>query len=236
MEIAICDDNVAFGGVLEQIVEECFQSVSDFNCNIFFSGEELLEELEQDAYKYQIFLLDIELKEINGVDLAQRIREWNRYSIIIFITSHNELMQSAFEVNAFHYLVKPIDREKVKQVLMKAIYSLRLNKQVFQYKVRKAVHSVFYNHIIFFESYKRKITIYTQEETLVFYGSLNDIIKEVNPQIFVQVHKSFVVNMNYITYMDRESVIMCNDRKIFITKKYHTSFNQAYNNFILMRI
>lgn len=236
MEIAICDDNINIIGSIQEIIAECFQVLGEYNCDAFLSGEELLEAIAEDKQKYQIYLLDIELKELNGMELAQEIRKDNRNSIIIFITNHKELMQNAFEVNAFHFLTKPIDPEKAKQVFLKAIYSLRLNKTVFQYKVRKAVKSVFYDQIIVFESYKRKITIYTDHEELVFYGSLNEIIGEVNPQVFVQVHKSYIVNMNYIQYMEREAIIMSNGIRICITKKYHKSFNEAYNSFILMRI
>lgn len=236
MDIAICDDCIDIIGSIQEIISDCFQSLNDFNCEAFLSAEELLEAIEGEEQKYQIFLLDIELKELNGLELAHRIRLKNQNAIIIFITSHKELMQSAFEVNAFHYLTKPIDPQKAKQVLLKAINSLCMNKMVFQYKVRKAVNSVFYDQIILFESYKRKITIYTQEKDLVFYGSLNNIIKEINPLLFVQVHKSYIVNMNYIKYMDQESIVMCNGQKILITKKYHKTFNESYNNYILMRL
>lgn len=236
MEIAICDDCLEIIGWMEEIIAECLKPIGDYDCDAFLSGEELLEVINTNEKTYHIYLLDIELKEIDGLELAHKIREKNQNAIIIFITNHKELMQSAFEVNAFHFLIKPVDPKQAKQVLLKAIYSLSLNKAIFRYKVRKTINSIFYDEIILFESYKRKITIHTMNTELVFYGSLNDIIKEVNHQIFVQIHKSYIVNMNYIKNMERDAVILFNGLRICITKKYHNSFNEAYNAFILMRI
>jgi DNA-binding LytR/AlgR family response regulator len=235
MEIAICDDCLDVIGTLEEIITDCFKTIGNYNCDAYLSGEELLAVIAGDEQRYQMYVLDIEMKELDGIELAHRIRAKNMNSIIIFITNHKELMQSVFEVNAFHFLVKPIEFEKAKQVFLKAIYALKIGKLVFQYKIRKAVYSIFYTQIILFESYKRKITIYTENDTCDFYGSLNDIIDEVNHQVFVQVHKSYIVNMNYIKYMEREAIVLFNGQRICVTKKYHKTFNDAYSNFILMR-
>lgn len=81
----------------------------------------MLDHLKKEADVFQIYLLDVEMEVLDGFEVARFIREKDQEAIIIFITSHVEWMPEAFEVNAFHYLIKPIDELKVKQVLTKAM-------------------------------------------------------------------------------------------------------------------
>lgn len=119
-KIAICDDEQSQIEHLKSIVTE-WSHTACLPCEIltFPSAEAFLFAYESDK-TYDILLLDIEMNDISGVELAKRLRHDNRRAEIIFITSHFEFVSEGYEVDALHYLMKPVAREKLTQVLTKA--------------------------------------------------------------------------------------------------------------------
>lgn len=239
MKIAICDDSYTTQSELEELVWESFQgNKGELECDVFSSGIELIVNMEQQHLleRYQIYILDIEMDGINGLEVAARIRQIDQAATIIFATSHKELMQEAFDVNAFNYLVKPLDHAKAKRVLEKAYNFLTLSYVSFEFKIGKKNFRIRLDDIIYFEGKGRKIILHGNGENYEFYGSIKNLIRELDSHLFVQVHASFVVNMKYISVATNEEVILKNGEKIGITKKYHDLFNMTYSNFVLMRL
>lgn len=236
MNIAICEDSIEMLGKLEMLVYDCCDGdSSQFICNTFLSGEELFENLLKEHIQYQIYLLDIEMKKINGLEVAAFIRKMNQNAAIIFVTSHSELMQDAFDVLAFHYLIKPFNDEKARQVILRAIESQGLRKSTFHYKIRKKINTLYYEHIEFFESYKRKIIIHLTDGEDEYYGMLKEVSNQLESRCFVQVHNSYIVNMDFIKYADALNITMMSGAQIHLTKKYYKEFNAAYRNYVLKR-
>lgn len=236
MNIAICEDSIEMLGELESLVYDCYDGdESQLTCETFLSGEELLKTLQEDHIRFQIYILDIEMKEINGLEAAAIIRKTDQNAAIIFVTSHSELMQEAFDVLAFHFLVKPIHADKARQVLLRALEAQRLRKNTFHYKVRKKINTVNYEQIEYFESYKRKIFIHLTDRVEEYYGTLKEVSSQLESGCFVQAHNSYIINMDYIKLADAEHVILMSEEKIPITKKFYKDFNAAYRNYVLKR-
>ena len=171
MNIAICDDNSIISGKLESIVDECFLSRSaSYSITTFLSGEELLNRLEQKIF--HIYILDIELNAVSGLEVAKKIRQTDFNAIIIFVTSHRELMQEAFEVLAFNYIVKPFDEKNTKRIILKAIDYVNLKKRFFTYKIGKRKYTENLDKILYFESNGRKIMINTENQVIECYGTM----------------------------------------------------------------
>lgn len=109
MNIAICDDDRLMSGQIEKLVEQVFHGeTSKYNTEVFFSGDRLLDFLEQSPNYFHMYLLDIEMEGADGLETAARIREADSDAVIIFMTSHAELMSEAFEVLAFQFIIKPL--------------------------------------------------------------------------------------------------------------------------------
>ena len=109
MKIAVCDDDRT---TREQIASLIREQEPDAEVVTFEAGEEMIKSQENFAVSF----LDVEMKEISGIDVAKHIREEQEKrdrekSIIIFVTGYREYMEDAFDVNAFHYLVKPVDEK-----------------------------------------------------------------------------------------------------------------------------
>ncbi|MDU5334493.1 LytTR family DNA-binding domain-containing protein [Enterococcus sp.] len=237
MNIAICDDNPKMIGQIETLLLSFFDNdPNQFSYEAFLSGESLIDHLNREEAHFQIYLLDVEMKALDGFEVARSIREKDQQAIIIFITSHVEWMPEAFEVNAFHYLIKPIDEVKVKQVLTKAVEQLSLRKMILQFTIQKKIYTVYLGQVEYFESMKRKMIIHLKNgKEYEYYGTMKEVIDKVSSQLFTQIHHSYVANMDYIQTKSGETIVMQSGREITITKKFQKSFQQAYRNYVLMR-
>ncbi len=235
MNIAICDDNPAMSGKLKSIVDECFLSKSaSYSLTIFMSGEELLRHLEK-WEMYHIYILDIELNAVSGLEVAKKIRQNDYNAIIIFVTSHKELMQEAFEVLAFNYIVKPFDELNTKRIILKAIDHVNIKKRFFTYKLGKRNYTENLDRILYFESKGRKVNINTIDQVIECYGTMKSVLEQVELQMFVQIHKSYIINMEYLKTIEGEYVILKDEQKLPISKKFISTLNSAYRNYIIMR-
>lgn len=95
---------------------------------------------------------------------------------------------------------------------------------------------LYFEQIEYFESMKRKVIIHlTDGREYEYYGTLKEVVEKVSPQLFAQVHNSYVVNMDYIRTVDGIGMKLQSETEIMITKKFHKSFNTAYRNYVLRR-
>ena len=126
MRIAVCDDDRA---IREEIFRLIQKQVSEADIVEYQSGEELINA----KGNFDIYFLDIEMGKTSGMDIARRIREQEengrQRSIIIFVTGYREYMEAAFDVNAFHYLIKPIDAEKFSEVFSRAWKEVSVSRE-----------------------------------------------------------------------------------------------------------
>ncbi len=237
MNIAICDDDIRTVSQMEQIVDKAFGgNKSEYLCTTFLSGDELLRHVNESIPEFQIYLLDIEMEGTNGLETAARIRQWDTDAIIIFITSHSELMPEAFHVLAFQYILKPVDETKTVAVLLSAINLLERRKSVFQYKASKQNYTLNLSQIEYIESIGRKIMIHTIDGgKREYYGTLKQAAEKAKGLLFARPHNSYIVNMEHMSQVSSHSIQMKNGCSILISSKYHESFHAAYRNFILLR-
>ncbi|MDR2982851.1 MAG: LytTR family DNA-binding domain-containing protein [Puniceicoccales bacterium] len=237
MNIAICDDNLLAAAHLEDLVESAFSGNPDaFACEVFSSGEALLRYLTHYPLAFQMFLLDIEMEGRNGLEVANSIRQTDADAVIIFVTSHGELMPEAFRVLAFQYITKPYDDEKAMGIILSAIQHLENRKALFQYSMRKKTHTLFLSQIMYLESRGRKMVIHTAGgEEHEYYGTIKEAVQKTAGPTFVQLHNSYLVNMEFIASMDSGEVSLRDGARLPVTQKYHLAFHNAWRRYILMR-
>lgn len=235
MRIAICDDDMVICSTLEKLLDNYGreQGVA-IQHEIFENGRDMLAHIDS-FDTFQIYLLDIEMKYMDGFEIARKIREKNEHVVIIFVTSHREMMQEAFEVQAFHYIVKPFETEEVNRIIGKAIQYANRSNQTFFYKRGWKVMAIPFHNIYYFESNQRKLNIVTDMEENEFYANIRDVKKELDERIFAQIHMSYIVNMEHIRTKTKKGLILNSGVALPISKKYATEFNEKYRNYIQMR-
>lgn len=237
MNIAICDDDRLMSGQIENLVNQVFHGeTSKFNTEVFFSGDSLLSFLTQSPNYFQMYLLDIEMAGTDGLATAAKIREADPDAVIIFMTSHSELMSEAFEVLAFQFIVKPFDNEKAIGIISSAVRYLQKRKGVFQFVSQKKIYTFFLNQISYIESSGRKIFLHTTDrETYEYYGTLKDAREQVKGILFAQIHNSIIINLESLSTVESNFVYLKEGEKLPISKKFHASFHEQFQQFVLSR-
>lgn len=237
MNIAICDDDRLMSGQIEKIVDQVFHGETNkYNTEVFFSGDSLLDFLTKKPNYFHMYLLDIEMEGTDGLATAAKIREADPNAVIIFMTSHAELMSEAFEVLAFQFIVKPFNNEKAVSILSSAVRYLQKRKGVFQFVSQKKIYTFFLNQISYIESSGRKIFLHTTDgETYEYYGTLKDAREQVKGILFAQIHNSIIINLESLNTVESNFVYLKGGEKLPISKKFHASFHEQFQQFVLSR-
>lgn len=235
MHIAICDDNIYAVSKLEELIEGVLQNSLDSSQHETFpSGDELLAYLEAHPRSFHLYLLDIEMPGTNGMETARIIRQGDSEALIVFITSHTEMMSEAFGVYAFQFLPKPFDEDAVSGVILKAARLLQDRRTLFHFKIGKSNYSLYRSQITSMESFGRKITLHTLGgENHDYYGTLKGALEQVNGTVFVQVHSSHVVNMAQLERVNADHLLLRDGRTVPVGKTFHAAFHSAYRSYVL---
>lgn len=226
-KIAICDDAPQELDAIAAIVES-WGGRSGHTCEIrkFPSAEAFLFQYEEDR-TYHILLLDVEMGEVSGIDLAKRIRRDRNRAEIIFITSHFEFAGEGYEVDALHYLVKPVEGEKLMSVLTKAAERLDREPPYIILNCEGETVKLYEEEILYVEAFLHYITIHTEEREYrikenisAFAGKLGDM--------FYRVHRSYLVSLRHIVRISRTSVIIEGQKELPLARGKYDDINRSY--------
>lgn len=237
MRIAICDDEPIMAKEIENVTKNAFKNTPyKYTYDVFNSGDDLIKRLKKKPFDYQMYILDIEMDGVSGLGVAEYIRKIDEDAVIIFVTSHVELMPEAFKVLAFQYIVKPFDKQIASDIILSAAKLLENRRLIFSYEISKRTHTTYLSQIIYFESINRKIIIHTIDgECIEFYGAIKDVAQKVSGLMFARPHTSYIVNLEKIKTIDRDSILLRNGYSIKISNKFRESFHMAYLKFIEAR-
>lgn len=227
MRIAICDDETEVRAFLGSKIEKLYPEALLF---FYQSGEELLCAEES----FDILLLDIQMEGKSGMETARELRRRNRHTILIFITALQEYVFQAFDVGAFHYLVKPFTDEKFEAVLKAAGEQYRNlsdgkrkeAEQEERYIIIKTggVHTrILIDDIIYAEVFNRKVMIHSIHGDIEYYGKLSDLEKQLGENFF----RSHRANLVHFKYVERYNV-----SEIWMEKGTALMAKQNYGEFV----
>lgn len=224
--IAICDDEQNQIEYITSIVAS-WSAHEGHGCEIrtFASAEAFLFEYEEDK-AYDILLLDVEMKNMNGIELAKRIRKDNNHAEIIFITSHFEFVGEGYEVDALHYLIKPISVEKLTQVLTKAAEKLSVEPPSVVISCEGETVKLYESDILYVESFLHYIVIHTKDNEYKIKENISVFENKVS-DVFYRIHRSYLVSLKYITRISRTSVNIGNTELPLSRGKYD-NINRAF--------
>ena len=245
MNIAVCDDEENIRIYIKKLIE-----MQDADCLImeFPSAGELLQFWQEEGREQiDILFLDISMDGTNGMEAAEQIRNWKEergeavwgsLPFLIFVTGYPEYMPKAFSVNAFQYLVKPIDEKEFEDVFAQAVREFRYleakkNMEPREILVRNGnvTRKVLADDIYYIESSNRKIIVFMKSEKIECYGKIGELENELKDGFF-RIHKGYLVNMKYVERYSRTEVLMKNGSSLLISKYKYQDFIKAYLGYI----
>lgn len=219
LRIAICDDEEALCMQLEDMLLRIGrESMEQLDIDVFFSGEELYKYLQN--VQYDIIYLDIELDLMSGVEVGYKIRNelQNDITQIVYISGNESYAMELFQVRPLNFLIKPVSYERMLSVFNTAMRIINKGNQYFDYQFRHASYKVPIKDILYFESENRKINIITVDQIHTFYGTLDDVFEKVKQYNFLDIHKSYLVNYNYIVKFEYRQITLTNQTVLPISQ------------------
>lgn len=229
MNIAICDDESRIREGIHSILAEAFPEIG---IREFDSGSALLQAAKE-GYQPDIAALDIAMEGMDGMETAKRLREFTD-TIVIFITGRKEQVFQAFDVRAFHYLLKPVEKEKLISVMADAVAEVKKNQNLPKYMLVKTAggfRKVNLEDILYAESEGRKVILHLKQEVLEFYEKMEELEQKLG-EGFYRCHRGFLVSLAQIRGYDSTSISMSNGERIFLAKRKYGEFVQTYCRFL----
>ena len=194
------------------------------------NGRRALECLEENMA--DIVITDIQMPGMDGMETARILRQKNERMVLIFVTAVEEYVFQAFDVAAFHYLVKPFSDEKFEEVVKCAVRSIEKyseNQSDEKYMMVQSGGShmkVFLKDIVYAEVYNRKVIIHTRDTNIEYYGKLQEL-SEIAGADFFRTHRAYLVHFKYVQKYDANCVTMENGTAL-IAKQNYPEFVKQY--------
>lgn len=224
INIAVIDDDVATGYELEKYLgKACDKLQIKSETDIYSTGEKFCEALET-GETYNLIFLDIELCSSNGVEIGKYIREEmrNNQMQIVYISAKQDYAMQLFQIRPMDFMIKPVSEEVIYNCVKK--YSdIFSGKDYFYFKTGKLNVKVSYDSVVFFESENRIVRIHTVSDVMECYTKLSVIEPEL-PDFFKRIHKSYIINPNYIVKYSAENVTMSDGSVLSVSRKYRKPF------------
>lgn len=196
INVGICDDDLIFATKIETMLIKISKSqLIEMNIEVYSDGCELWNDI-QNRNTFDLLYLDIEMLQVNGIDVARKIREKDMDVIIIYISSYENYFIQLFEVEPFRFIKKPVDEKIFYDYFNKAYNRILGSDLYFEYKFNKVLYKIMLKDVLYFESSGRLIKIKGKDENGKFYGKLNMLEKKLeNGKIsFLRIHQSYLVN------------------------------------------
>ncbi|SEL70688.1 two component transcriptional regulator, LytTR family [Butyrivibrio sp. ob235] len=236
MKIAVCDDEEKIRNI---IMSELKSSFPDDEIISFGIGEDVLRSVEQDGYMPNIILLDIMMPGVSGMDVARKLRDISDDVVIIFITGEKQYVFDAFDVRAFHFLVKPFSNEKLVSVIKAAKEeiakaTLKPQKKYVMLNSRGSHIRLCASDIIFAEVYGARIIVHTRTDEIEYYGHLSELEKLVGDGFF-RTHRGYLVNLRFVKKYDAGKCYMSKGEAL-ISKQNYKVFVKALMDYNKKRV
>ncbi len=231
MNIAICDDSTHYINTMEGYLDKLNSNKPEYD--VYMSGEELVGAYENNGTNYDVIFLDMEMGELDGIDTANRIRQIDKYVIIVFVTSHTKYMQRSFECTPFRFLIKPIKFEDFIKVYDEILIKLKDKTETVVFSENRNRIRLFCDDILFFESQAHQILIYTKDGKIhKIRKTITELMEILDGNMFFKVHRAFVVNLGQIYQILENDIVMHNyDKPIPLSRTYKKELCDKFLNF-----
>ncbi|MBR3766740.1 MAG: response regulator transcription factor [Clostridia bacterium] len=197
MKICICDDDSFFIREIRNRLSLFQTETEGFDIYDFSCTEELLEHYKN-GDTFDIVFIDIEMKGINGIEAAGKIRETAPETIIIFVSGYSDYIFEAFRIESLYFLVKPVKDNEFSEVFTRAMKKYTSLNASIILKWESTRNKITIDKISYVEGYRRHLTVHTANGIFEAVGKISEIYDILKPHGFVRVHQGFIVNMNYI--------------------------------------
>ena len=227
MRFAICEDDLSMQQRLSDAVADWAKSKkiqADILC--YTSAESFI--MAWPDISFDLAFLDIQMKGMTGIELAEYIRKTDKNMLIVFVTSFSQYVLKGYDVNALHYLIKPLSQAKLLPILDKAytIWSSRQNAVILVANGNGQM-KLPYNDIFCISMLSHTAKIQTEDDTYEQRRTADELT-DILPWYFIRCHRSYIVNLFKVDCVYKESLLLSNGNSLPISRNNSKMVNDAF--------
>lgn len=212
IKIAICDDEQKYLRKMEEAIQSIMkkEQIKEYDIALFSSAKELEKELDKKK-EYQAIFLDINMPQMSGLELAQKIREYDKDVILVFTTAFLDYAMEGYRLNVLRFLLKDMLEQLLPECIDAVLRKLQLHTKAITYSFIEGEKTISITDICYIESQKHKLffTVKNQErQRYSLYEKLDNIDNQLAQYDFIRIHKSFLVNVMYIKAIRNYKVML----------------------------
>lgn len=232
MYILVCDDDA---GASESLIKLIYDELKELKLTAsvlsFSNSDDLFDWLKSNTAA--LIFLDIQLNSENGIDIAREINRIQPELSVVYVTGYSDFAGQICLSRFESFLLKPVDKEKFRFVFRRVMKDIELKTNFIHLKAGSSLVSLDTRKIMYAESYHRQIIVHCCDETREYYYKISDLMT-VLPNNFVQIHKSYIVNMDLIQSV-KSAQITLRDRTVLpLSQKKSTEFKKTYMDYLGM--
>jgi len=226
--IGICDDSPEQVQLLTQYLNS-YQGSGGFVVIKSTNPENFLKKLQ--TCRPQLVFLDIAMGGMNGIQLGEKIKALYEDTIVVYITAHEKYALEAFGVRAFHYLLKPLTKEKFTRMLDEAIGFIgnkneKKPEKTFAVQLKGEIICLAYSDIHYFEKIGHRVKVHTKERDIYFYDNISRILNMIDSDSFIQCHQGYIANIDKIQSFRDKTLTLDGNIKLPVSRSYTESIKE----------
>jgi len=230
VKIAVCDDEKIYRDDIIKKTDNYFKGTDiDAVYFEFCDGNDLMNS----NIEFDLIFVDHKMKNVNGLDTISRLRERGNDTHVIFVSSYTDIVFDTMIVKAFRFLVKPLNEDKLKEALDSFLReTVKSPSVIVQDEDTLAVCNVKENSIIYAQAENVYTKLFTKSNTYVYRNTLSKFEEELKSSFFFRVHRSYIVNLDYIESFSKTDILLSTKEKVPISKKKYKPFRENYFDFV----
>ena len=229
MKIAICDDEKQFIDAICPLLKQwAARNAIKLTLHCFTNGDDLIAAHRNICM--DLIILDIIMPLLNGMDTARELRNDNQTVPIIFLTSTREYAVDSYEVKAFHYLIKPVDEDKLFRTLDDFLKTIALPQNLFTAQTDKGFCKIVLDDVEYLEAQNKEVLVHLSNGRTIVIRELFSKCAEMfsHENGFFRCHRSYIVNLNCIEQFSKKDIITNSDTVIPISRNNFATFKETY--------
>lgn len=238
INIAVCEDEKMDSDLLERFIANVAQDLMlDYHVDFFELGKELLDEVAGGSH-YDLIILDIIMDGINGIETARKLKAILPDALIGFMTGSADFALDAFEIDAIHYLIKPVDVAKVRKLMLRFLERFGKPVELLTLETSKGRVALPMGSILKVESFKKGVEIYLQDEKEPrwFHCAFMFVEEQLDKAQFIRIARGLIVNMDYIEHMEQAVCYFVDGTSALISRSARAEVRKQYNDYLFSRM
>lgn len=231
MRFLLCDDDTVFLDLLEKYILEYFNDnkLSVPEIVRYENGSDLLN----DTGECDFLFLDIEMPGPNGIYTGQKIKQKFPHVLLFIVTSYAEYLDDAMRIHVFRYLSKPLNKQRLFRNLKDGLRQHHMRSFKITIETKKTVTQVYMRDIVMVERDGRKVYVHTTTHSYESIHPLSYWIEKLQHPSFYQPHRSYIVNLQYVTHFDHTNIQLLNGTyNAYLSNRKYTQFRKAHLNYV----